>query len=217
MSITATTTTRRSNPDHVRSAFICGLIPLITGTSIFLLWVVTRWDWLIAAGMLTIMAGIVASLFGIACLVASRLDRPAVEIGGSRRESRRRIIALLIILSNFPVAASIVVAVDLIHTLYAVTIVNRGSVPVDNVVVAGGGVEIEFGSVAPGTTSERWFHVRNDGELVYRVRRGGEDVDGTIEGYVTNGFGGDMEVTFNHDGSIVVRDKRPSTKANPAG
>ena len=46
MSIAATTTVRRSNPDHIRSAFVCGLIPLITGTSIFLLWLLTRWDWL---------------------------------------------------------------------------------------------------------------------------------------------------------------------------
>lgn len=216
MSNAAADSTRRSSPDHLRSAFVCGLIPLITGTSIFLLWVLTRWDWLFVAGMLTIIAGVFVFLCGIACLTASRFDRPLGEVGGSRRETLRRITALLILLSNFPVAASIVVAVDTIRTRYVVTIVNHGSVPLDNVMVSGGGVEIYFGSVAPGAIAERWFNIRTDGKLVFRARRAGEDVDGTIEGYVTNGLGGDMEVTFNRDGSIEVRDKRPPAIANAA-
>jgi hypothetical protein len=176
----------------------------------------TRWDWLFVAGMLAIIAGLFVFLFGIACLAASRLDRPSGETAGSRRESLRRITALLILLSNFPVAASIVVAVDTILTRYVVAIVNHSSVPLDNVVVSGGGVEIEFGSVAPGATAERWFHIRTDGELVFRARRGGEGVDGTIEGYVTGSQGGEMDVTFIHDGSFEVRDKRTPTNANAA-
>ena len=208
MSIAATTTTRRSNPDHIRSAFVCGLVPLITGTSVFLLWVLTRWDWLYGAGMLTIIAGIFVFLFGVACLAASRFDSPSGEVGRSRRESLRRIMALLILLINFPVAASIVVAVETIRTRYVVTIVNHGPERLDNVVVSGGGVEIEFGSVAPGATAERWFHIRTDGELVFHARRNGEEIQGSIEGYVTPGMGDDMRLTFAPDGSFTVVDER---------
>ena len=76
--------------------------------------------------------------------------------------------------------------------------------------VSGGGVEIEFGSVAPGATAEHGFTSEPKTSWFSAPRRGGEDVEGMIEGYVTSGQGGDMEVTFTQDGSFEVRDKRPS-------
>ena len=37
-------------------ALICGAIPLVAGVSIFLLWLMTRWDGLMAAGIYTLGA-----------------------------------------------------------------------------------------------------------------------------------------------------------------
>jgi hypothetical protein len=47
-----------------RNALLCGACPLVVGVTIFLLWLVTRWDWLILAGLCTIVGGVVAFLIG---------------------------------------------------------------------------------------------------------------------------------------------------------
>ena len=49
-------------------AFLCGFIPFILGISIFLLWLVSRWEILMFAGILNIYAGICAFIIGALCL-----------------------------------------------------------------------------------------------------------------------------------------------------
>lgn len=46
------------------AAVVCGVAPLVVGTSIFLLWLVFEWEWLMGAGMLTIVGGTALVLAG---------------------------------------------------------------------------------------------------------------------------------------------------------
>ncbi|SIO67317.1 hypothetical protein SAMN05444166_8332 [Singulisphaera sp. GP187] len=39
---------------YYKISLICGATPLFVGIAIFLLWLITRWDWLMAAGLLTL-------------------------------------------------------------------------------------------------------------------------------------------------------------------
>ncbi len=47
-----------------RNALLCGACPLVVGVTIFLLWLVTGWDWLMLAGLCTIFVGVLAFLTG---------------------------------------------------------------------------------------------------------------------------------------------------------
>jgi hypothetical protein len=40
-------------------ALVCGAVPLIAGILIFLLWLITHWNWLMMAGIITLYGGLV--------------------------------------------------------------------------------------------------------------------------------------------------------------
>jgi hypothetical protein len=73
-----------------RVAAFCGATPLALATVIFLLWLVTRQEWLMIVGLFLLYAGLGALVLGIACAVKAwwtarrDLDRsnrqPAVSI-----------------------------------------------------------------------------------------------------------------------------------------
>lgn len=52
-----------------KASLILGGAPLIAGTAIFVLWLVTRADVLMVAGLYVIYAGIGCGILGIGCLV----------------------------------------------------------------------------------------------------------------------------------------------------
>ena len=93
-----------------RVALFCGAIPLIVGVSIFLLWLVTRWDWLMLAGVFTIYGGIGLFLIGSVALANYfRLGWRTPEL--LRRSLWRSTLGCAgLLLSNFVVAAAIIVA-----------------------------------------------------------------------------------------------------------
>ena len=59
-----------SNPNRLfRASLACGLGPLLLGTSIFLLYLLVRWRWLVAAGIATIFGGVLSFGFGVVFLI----------------------------------------------------------------------------------------------------------------------------------------------------
>src|SRR5215471_9423974 len=107
-----------------RAAVFCGATPLLLGTAIFIVWVLTRRDWLMIAGAVILYAGlIIVAADGIAlavsCWMAFRTP------GVSRRHvwfSALNCAGLL--LSNFLAASWIIAAVISITTRYAVVVHN---------------------------------------------------------------------------------------------
>ena len=49
----------------LRVAVICGAIPLILGVTIFLTWLVFRWNWLELAGFILLYVGFAAFVVGV--------------------------------------------------------------------------------------------------------------------------------------------------------
>jgi hypothetical protein len=219
MDSTAEETPRRSSPDHLRSAFVCGLVPLISGTSIILLLMLTHWTWLKCPGLFlsVVIVGIISSLFGIMHLGASVRDMLATQPGERRKQLFRILVVVSVLLSNFPATMFLMIFAQT-HSRYVLTVTNAGPEALDKFNVYGGGEEIEFGSIGTAESEHLQFYVhelnvlrfniRQDSRLTFRARRGGKEVRGTIVGYMTNGKGGDLQVTFNQDGSFDIRDNR---------
>lgn len=190
-----------------RIALICGAAPLFIGISIFFLWLITRWNWLMMAGLFTIYGGIPIFLIGVAAL--TRFCWLAFR---TRDLSQRRLWTSVIccaglLLSNLPVAAAIVVGAVMIEARYTVTVHNASSQPLDDVQVSGGGCEVNFGTISPGATMRRSFWVQCDGELEFCAVSGPARHNKTIDGYVTNGMGGNTSVIVGPQGTISVANK----------
>ncbi len=189
-----------------RVALICGAFPLFVGISIFMLWLITRWDWLMGAGLFALWGGIAIFLIGVLALarfywLASRVPNLP------RRRLRRSTLACAgLLLLNFPVACGISVAAIAIETRYTVVIHNASRQPLENARVFGGGCDAFVGSIPPGGTVQGSFWIQHDGQLEFRALSGTISHTKTINSYVTPNTGGHTIVTINRDGTISVNE-----------
>jgi hypothetical protein len=95
-----------------RVALFCWACPLILGGSIFLLWLVTHWDWLTWAGVVAIWFGILLFVSGaVSLFIAHRNGAKAIPVSRGKLWLSTVLCAGLL-LSNFLVARIIVGTVD---------------------------------------------------------------------------------------------------------
>lgn len=187
-----------------RVALICGALPLLVGISIFVLWLITRWDWLMLAGIYTLYGGVAIFLIGAFalarfCWLAFRTsDLPR------RRLWLSTFACSGLLLSNFPVAGGITAAAVVIATRYTVVIHNRAHVPLRDVRVFGGGHDESFGTVPPGGIVQDSFWIQQDDTLQFRARSGTTVYAKTIDDYVTQNMGGHTTVTIDPDGTLSI-------------
>lgn len=191
-----------------RAAVFCWALPLFSGTVVFIAWLATRATWLQRAGLLTIVLGTLLFVGGVVSLgmFYQGLCRAAPDL--ARTWSKRcRVLALLLI-ANFPIAIGITIAAVAEETKYTVVVRNTGSVPVDRFVLSGPVFQRDLGPIAPGGSVRHAFYVAGDGQLTFTAVQGGTTFGGTIDGYVTNGVGGDKEVTIQNGTSTVKSTRR---------
>jgi hypothetical protein len=191
-----------------RVALFCGALPLLVGISIFLLWLITRWDWLMMAGIFTLYGGV--AIFFVGAIALARFCWLAFRTPELPR--RRLWLSILgcaaLLLSNFAVAGGITASVIAIETRYTVVVHNTSQQPLSGVRVFGGGCEADFGTIPPDSIVRRSFWIQHDGVLEFRAVRGTTTHTKTIDSYVTNSMGGHTTVTINPEGTISVSHKR---------
>ena len=187
-----------------RLALVCGAFPLLIGVSIFVLWLITRWDWLMMAGIFTFYGGVAVFLVGVLalahyCWLAFRM--PNIP---RRRLWLSTLACAGLLLLNFPVAGGIAAAAIAIETCYTVVVHNASHQPLENVRVFGGGCDAHLGAIPPGSTVRQSFWIKHEGELEFRALGGTTSYEKTIDGYVTNSMGGHTTVTINANGTISL-------------
>jgi hypothetical protein len=187
-----------------RVAVLSGLLPLLVGVSLFVLWIITRWDWLVAGGFVMLYGGLVSFLIGAIalacyCWAASRSADPP-----RRKWVPSALACAALLLSNFPTAGGIIAAVITIETCYSVVVHNASQQALIDVRVYGGGCEADLGTIPPGGLAQRSLWIQHDGELEFRAVSSSTNHHMTIDGYVTNGMGGRAVVFVEPNGTISV-------------
>lgn len=182
-----------------RFAMFCGIAPLLTGTLIFALWLLARWDWLIPAGIYTIIGGVLLVGAGALSLLVYAFD------AGLRGDSLlKSLVCGAMLLTNFPAAAGIVWTVVVIETRYFVAVRNRSSQTLQRAELLGPGCARALGDIAPDDSASGRLAFRGDGVLIVRFTLDGRQREQIIEGYVTGNMGGHAEVTVQPDGTVTV-------------
>ncbi len=110
----------------------------------------------------------------------------------------------LLLLLNFPAAASIAIAVAAIETSYIVEVRNESPLPLTSAHVVGGGCDINFGAISPNGRERRTFWIQHDGQLDFEASQGNTKISKPIDGYVTGNLGGRVEVAVQVDGKVSV-------------
>jgi hypothetical protein len=192
----------------LKAALVLGATPLVIGLAIFALWVLTRAEWLMGTGIVTMYGG-VAVIVGAAVCLASYVWRSWRSRSVARgRLAWQTIGVLVLLLANFVAAGAAVFGAVMIEARYTVSVSNQSNVPLESARVEGGGVNMDLGIIAPGATIKRSFWIEHDGELVLNGMHGSRKVEASIDGYVTNNIGGDKLVVVEADGTVNVKDRR---------
>lgn len=152
-----------------------------------------------SAGVIVIYAGIALFLLGLFCLWRFNSADPALP-------NRKFAVSLCLLIANFFVAAAIVIAAIFISTSYTVIIVNESGIPLDAVMVSGGGVSIDFGQIPIGNHVKRTFYIDTDGELNCQYILAGANQVVQIDGYVTGNLGGYKRIRIRSTEVPVVED-----------
>jgi hypothetical protein len=196
----------------LRIATVCGALPLATGTLIYLYWRVTRWDWLMGAGFITIAVGVVLFFVGAGSLLASAtrdVQRPSMP---GRRWRRQVAAAGCLLFLNFPAAAFYVYSADDVMTRTTVDVFNDSPSVIESFVLEGPGVHTEVGPLAAGQHIRRHLRFRGLGTLSFVANEQGIEFRGVIEGYVCYNIGG--RATIRVTGPKTWRIEHP---AEPRG
>jgi hypothetical protein len=184
------------------TALVCGLAPLVIGVSIFLLWLVTRWDWLAIAGLLTIAGGLLSETIGLGCLITFAIwswkspDRPPI--------GRRVLIALASFWINFPVLFAIFFAVEYFDSTPHLKISNQGPT-IDRFFLSGACADAAFGPIPTGATVERPLSVRRDGDFAFKGVHGDSPIGGVVEDAIMLGDTAGLLLEFNREGHWTVQ------------
>jgi len=193
----------------LKCALLFGIAPLVSGTAIFVAWAVSRADWLMGAGITTIYAGMCSVALGAACLAVYLWKSWRLRTIRRSRLAWQATAVIALFLANFIAAGAAILGAMVIESRYTVLIANQSDAPLESVSIEGGGVEINLDVIAPGATAKRSFWIEHDGELVLKGSHTFGKIEATIDGYVTNGLGGDKVVVLGADGTVDVKDRHP--------
>ncbi len=116
--------------------------------------------------------------------------------------------AVGLLLANFPVAAAIVLTVIHLETTFFVTARNLSNKTMHTFKLTAPGVDVELGPIKPGQKKKTSFQVHADGTLRFSAVQDDRQIEGTVEGYVTNGMGGRKIIEIRDGGQYAVLDKK---------
>jgi hypothetical protein len=176
-----------------------GAAPLVVGTSITVLFALTRWHGLEMAGFFAILAGLVSVL--IACFFLYSYWAEERKAGRQTRESLflRVFLAVVLLASNFPAAVACMSVAWDIRTRLNITVVNRGTTPIKSCILVTDRETKELGPIAAGGRAH--YSMRNPGGGSLRMTRSTStgSTTTTLVDYVDEDVHGDWTVVLDGD------------------
>lgn len=186
-----------------RFALFCGLEPLLLGVVIFVTWLVTRARWLEFAGLINMMIGSCLVWVGLICLGVYAHKSRQQQLRGY---VRRCLLALGIMLVNYPVAITFILIAEHLISESTAQVENRSGLLVEDFRLTEREKEYQMGDIEPGTRIERKFHFRHEGAVNYSFVLDHTPHSGIMFGYVTSGIGVTAVMIIDESGRVEVKE-----------
>ncbi len=154
-------------------SIIFGVMPLIIGSLIFALWYFIRSDILLAMGSYVIIFGLASVLIAFISLIVY-LKRNASAISRGMMFKKSFLLAMIII-SNFVAAGFYALAVIYIMTTYYLTIENKSTSAVTNIVVTAPGCTNQIALIEPNGKELLKLSFQGDGTLDLKAKQNQEE------------------------------------------
>ena len=186
-------------------SIICALIPLLTGTIIFLLWVITRKSFLESFGVYTIYGGFFLFILGIIFLaVYFFMNRKNDTI---KFFKTKILISLLILLSNFPIAGYYFINVCNIISISEVYLENKTICLISEITISDPIKTYNIQDISPGRILKQKFIFEGEGVVKYSFIVNKKVQSGVLIGYISPGMGINVELIIHNEDKIEVKQK----------
>jgi hypothetical protein len=185
-------------------SLICGMVPLLFGITIFLFWLATRAHILMIIGLLNITAGLIFFAIGLFAVVKYIFES---KKNNSKNYYLKAIIALLILIANFPAAIGIVGAVEHIRSQWTVIIENKSDFNIEGLYLHTGIEKLELGNITKGSYVEKKYHFSHEGRVNYFFRHNKKEHEGILIGYTTPGLGGFVRLSIDSQNQLAIKEE----------
>jgi hypothetical protein len=185
-------------------SLICGFTPLILGILIFFSWVVTEAPWLQLVGIINIIAGFCLFIVGIFCLGIYLYKAKKIKVRGY---FKRSLFSLLILLINYPVAASAIYTANYIMSTSTVIIENYSSFEITQFRLTEREDIYQIEPIRPKGKTEKKYHFKYEGSVYYTFLLNGKKYKGLMFGYVSSGIKITSVMVISENGEVNVNQK----------
>lgn len=185
-------------------AIVCGLLPLLVGTTTFVAWLATDIGELVVFGLFVFFVGLGVFLVGVIALrrFVTRAKKEGVA------HVRYTAIAAAILLLNFPAAFAYMAIADSMETSFFVTIENEFSEPIrDLVFINSPGDNFPIADIDPGSKYSHCFDFLGDGgdgDVKFSMTVNDSTRTGFLLGYITPNMGVRAKMHLTEAGQVEV-------------
>lgn len=184
-----------------KMSLACGLVPMLCGVLIFTGWLITRADWLVIAGLANISGGFLLFLCGLLFIGAFIRSEHKVGNGFPLNKS---LIALGILLFNFPLAAMALYAAEYLMGTSTLSIKNDSPYAITDVFLKERDLTYRFPNIPSNEEATQTFHFKYEGSVEFGLTLNGNEKHGILFGYVTGGMGANATMIIDKKGNIEI-------------
>lgn len=190
----------------VKIAFWSGLLPLILGTVVFLLWALTKSSVWFTVGTIIIYTGMVSCFAGIACCGIYVIVQLRRKASGWLKDV---VVALLVILLNIPAVSMYFQKTSAIMSSVVLEFVNQSNVTVDSIeIYVDDTKKALLRDLKRDEARKIDFDPRDEGAVRIVINMDGKSIRQDVLGYITNLSGGSAVIFINKDSSVSVEQIR---------
>jgi len=153
------------------------------------------------AGIYDIIGGLVLFICGLGLLFVYGQKERKLRNG---YPIKRVLIALGILLFNFPAAGLALYSAENIISTSTVTVINKSAFEVTDMVLRERDISYRFPRIMSGQEVTEYFHFKYEGSVDYKLSLNGSVKEGIMLGYVTGGMGESATMVITSDGAIEI-------------
>jgi len=174
-------------------------MPMLAGASLFLLWFATRAGVYVLIGIYALYVSLASVAVSSICL----LSFLGINRGGENKLLYFAALPAFLMALNFPVGTAVIGTFCYLQSQYVLDIRNDSSVVVKNIRVVADCEDV-LGDLSSGEQITRKYRFLQDGALTFSAQADEKTVQGVVEGYVTNGWGGHKLLVFENNGQYRI-------------
>jgi hypothetical protein len=187
-----------------RLAIIAGVTPLVAGILTFIVWYITRAEWLMVTGIFIIYAGL--GFFCLGLLSIGVFSYIAIKARVKRWVLKSALVIILLV-SNFPVAFGLMSAAIYIVSVSVILVDNQSDHVVEKIMLFDpAGNSYSFGPVTARERRDVTFRFKGEGAVTYEMSVAGSAHSGTVFGYITSGTRNTATITVSKDGTVNAQE-----------